>query len=69
MDLMICLLQMMLTREIRSWMMDVLTETWNNHEKRLKSALWEHEHDYFLFLSFQLVPHWIGVFDTQMDVN
>jgi hypothetical protein len=50
-------------------MMDVSMETWNNHGKRMKSALWEPEHDYFLFLSFQLVPHWIGVFDTLMDVN
>jgi len=50
-------------------MMDVLMVTWNNHGKRLKSALRELEHDYFLFLSFQLVPHWIGVFDTRMDVN
>ena len=69
MDWMICLLQMMLTREIRSWMMDVLTETWNNHGKMLKSAIWEPEHDYLLFLSFQLVPHWIGVLDTRMGVN
>ena len=69
MDWTLSLLQMMLTKEIRSWMMDVSMETWNNHGKRMKSALWEPEHDYFLFLSFQLVPHWIGVFDTLMDVN